>query len=309
MKTLTLQRVLLAILCVISSSCTVMDQEPATDKSDVFTKPAPEFPKPEYQNGTEGWVVIDYSVGRGGVVEYLHIRDSSGSSNFEDSAIAAVQNWRYEPGEERELSVFLGFVHDGDKTSISEEFHSLNQQANELIDDGELERASEILAKARDDDELSLIDRSYSYLTEGRIAGESGDRAKQLELYRKALLGNGRWLAYENYLEVLHGTVILGLDQGDIASAVRDYDLLAATLNGRKLGRNVEDEVEAARAQVNADPSVMEPYVVADNSVMVLPDQPARHFGTRPPRPPGSYGTSSKHNPPPRSSRSGSKKD
>ena len=279
MKASTLQTVLAAFLCAIGSSCATTNQE-TSPVDDVFTKPSPDYPGREYQSGKEGWVVIDYSVGRGGVVEYLHLRDSSGNANFEDSALAAVQNWRYEPGQERELSVFLGFVHGGTKSPVSKEFHSLNEQANELIDEGDLERATEILAQARDDDDLSLVDLSYSYLTEGRIIGKRGDRAKQLALYRKALVANGRWLAYENYLEALQGTIILELDQGDFASAVRDYDLLTATLDGKKLARDLEDPIAVARAQISADPSVMEPYVVADNSVMVLPDQPPRHFST-----------------------------
>lgn len=283
MNTINLKLFLAIVLCVASSSCSTTDQKPESGEPDAFSKPAPEFPNSEFQRGTEGWVVLDYSVGRGGVVEYIHIRDSSGNGNFDDAAVAAVENWRYEPGEERELSVLLGFVRGSDKTPISKQFHSLNQEANELIDEGELERASEVLAKARADDDLSLTDQSYSYLTEGRIVGERGNRAQQLELYRRAMMGNGRWLAYENYLEVLHSTIILELDQGDIASAVRDYDVLASTLEGRKLGRDLEDSVNTARAQIDSDPSVMEPYVVADNSVLIMPGQPPRYSSGKPP--------------------------
>jgi len=256
-----------------------MDQETSTDESEIFSKQSPDYPGREYQRGQEGWVVIDYSVGRGGVVEYYHIRDSSGNGNFDDSAVAAVQSWRYEPGEERELSVFFGFVQGREKTPISKKFHAVNKQANELIDEGQVESASEILAKALDDDDLTVSDLSYAFLTEGRIAGEQGDRAKQLELYRKALAGNGRWLAYDNYLEALHGTIILELDQGDIASAVRDYDLLTSTLDGKQLAGDLEDPIVAARTLVNSDPSITEPYDVADISVVVRPDQPARHYG------------------------------
>ena len=277
MNASTLQIVLVAFLCAMGSSCATTDEE-TSPVDDVFTKPTPDYPHREYHSGKEGWVIIDYSVGRGGVVEYLHLRDSSGNANFEDSALAAVQNWRYAPGEEGELSVFLGFVHDGNKSTVTKEFHSLNEQANELIDEGEIERAIEVLAEARNNDYLTLSDLSYSFLTEGRIEGKRGDQAKQLALYRKAMVANGRWLSYENYLEALRGTVVLELAQGDIASAVRDYDLLTATLDGRKLASDLEEPIAAARAEISADPSVMEPYVVADNSVMVRPDQPPRHF-------------------------------
>lgn len=308
MKNSTLQLILSATLCVASASCSITDEEATPDDADVFAREAPEFPNSEFQRGTEGWVVLDYSVGRGGVVEYIHIRDSSGNGNFDDAAVAAVENWRYEPGQERELSVLMGFVRGGEKTPISKQFHSLNQEANELIDEGKLEQASEVLAKARTDDDLSLTDQSYSYLTEGRIVGKQGDRAKQLELYRRAMIGNGRWLAYENYLEALRGTIVLQLDQGDIASAVRDYDILASTLEGKKMGRDLEDLVNTAREQVNADPSVMEPYVVADNGVLIMPGRPPRYSGSKPPPSRRIYNTSPRHDATgPKSSRSGSR--
>ena len=82
MKTLTLQRVFLAILCVVSSSCTVMDQEASTDESEVFTKPKPDYPVSEYERRREGWVLIAYSVSRGGIIDDLYVKETSGNSRF-----------------------------------------------------------------------------------------------------------------------------------------------------------------------------------------------------------------------------------
>jgi TonB family protein len=292
-----------------------MEMDSPTDESEVFTKPEPEFPQSEYMSRSEGWVLIDYSVSRGGIVEHPYVRESSGNSGFEEAALNGVREWRYVPGDQRELSVLISFVGGRDEP-VSERFFTLNNQAHELIDGGELERATELLAKARDEDDLTLSELAYSYLTEGRIAGKRGDRAEQLHFYRKAMLNNGRWLRYDNYLEALHVAVVLELDQGDNATAVRDYDLLTETRDGKKLGADLEDLVKTARAQIEADPSIMQPYVVADNSMIVQPDRPPVYYsGYR--REPGSTPDSRSTNSRPRSPRSrsgsgsgsGSKKD
>jgi TonB family protein len=282
MKTLYLQLVLPAILVVFSSSCTFMEMGSPTDESEVFTRPEPEFPQSERQRGREGWVLIAYSVGRSGIVDDLYVRESSGNSKFEEAALNGVRDWRFVPGEQRELSVLVSFVDDQDETPLSQKFYTLHQQTNELIDEGELERAHELLAEVREEDDLHPSELAYSFLTEGRIANERGDRAEQLHYYRKAMLDNGRWLARADYLGVLYVAVVLELNQGDFVTAIRDYELLTETRSGRKLGADLEDLVLAARARIDADPSVMQPYTVADNSVTVLRVQrlqPSDTFG------------------------------
>lgn len=279
MNILTPQLVVAAILCAASWSCTVMDQEPPTDESEVFTKPEPEYPQSELERRREGWVLVAYSVGRGGLVDDLFVEDSSGNIKFEEAALNSVRKWRYAPGEQRELSALISFVVGQDEAPLSQEFYTLNRQVHELIDEGELERASALLAELRDQDDLHPSELAYSYVTEGRIADERGYRAEQLHYYRKAILDDGRWLARDDYLGVLYVTVILELDQGDFASAVRDYERLTETRSGRKRGEDLEEIVRAARARIDADPSVMQPYAVADSSVAVVRGPPRRWLG------------------------------
>jgi TonB family protein len=246
-----------------------MQMETANTEAEVFTKPKPEFPNSELRRGREGWVLIAYTVTRSGLVGDLGIRDSSGNIAFEKAALDAVRQWRYKPGEERELSVLLNFVYDRQIVRLSRRFINLNDRANELIDKGDLDAAQGLLAEIRGDDDLTAFELAYSFLTEGHIAGERGNRAGQLQYFRKAMLNEGEWLARENYLACLRAAVILEIELGDFVTAVRDYELLTETRVGMKLGADLEDSIQALRAQIENDRFVTPPYVVADSSLSV----------------------------------------
>jgi len=260
---------LIFIFLAILTACTVMPMEMANTEAQVFTQPKPEFPESELVRGREGWVLIAYTVSRSGLVSELGIKDSSRNSAFEKAALDAVRQWRHTPGEERELSVLLNFVYDRQIVRLSRRFMSLNDRVHEFIDQGDLDAAQGLLAEIRDDDDLTAFELAYSFLTEGRIAGERGNRTGQLQYFRKALLNEGEWLARENYLACLRAAVILEIELGDLVTAVRDYELLTETGVGMKSGADLEDSILAIRAQIEDDRIVTPPYIVADSSMSV----------------------------------------
>lgn len=285
MKARHLQLVLLAILFALSS-CISMDSGQSSGGSDPFARSGPKFPDSEYFMRREGWVVLGYTVSRGGIVDDVHIRDSSGNSNFEDAALDGIRDWRFEPGEqERETTVLVTFLDGYETLQLSRQFSKMYSKANELIDAGELERTEELLADLRDDQGLHPSELAYTFFLEGRIAAERGDRAEQLFLVRKAMLSDGRWLAYDHYLDSLHLAVALALEQEDLASALRDYGLLTGSSAGRKLvGEDLEEMVRSARIRAEADPALPEPYVVADTTRLVQPAVPEQYKGMKGPK-------------------------
>jgi len=263
----------LAILAVLTA-CTVAQMEKPQTEDQVFTKPIPRFPGSELARAGEGWVLIAYIVPSSGIVSELVIKDSSGSDAFERAALNAVREWRYAPGEERELSVLLNFVYDRQVVRLSRRFMSLNKKTHGLIDDGDLDAAQALLAEIRADDDLTTFELAYSFLTEGRVAGERADPAGQLQYFRRAMLNKGRWLSRDTYLACLRATVILAIEQGDFVSAVRDYELLTETKVGMKLGSDLEGSIDAIRAQFAGDGFDTSPYTAADSSITVKRDWP-----------------------------------
>lgn len=254
----------------VLSACAVMPLELEKTEDDVFTRPAPDFPRSEQVSGREGWVLVGYSVARSGLVSDLNIKDSSGKGTFEQAAIDAVRQWRYPPGEERELTVLVNFVYDRTSVQLSRRFMRMNDIVHEYIDGGDLDAAEIELARIRSNDDLTAFELAYSFMTEGRIFGTRGDKQGQLDLFRKAILNDGRWLARRNYLSCLHAVIVLEMGQGDYASALRDYELLTRTSVGRKLATDLEGPIQNIRASFGSVAVGAQPYLIADSSVSVV---------------------------------------
>jgi len=269
MTTSILQSGLITISLVALSACTVADLEPARSEEQAFGKPKPDFPMTEYSRVREGWVMVSLSVSRAGFVIDLGVLESSGSDAFNKAAIDTLQHWRFAPGGNPNQTALVNFVYDDTVVLLSRRFMSLNESVHSLIEEGDLDGAEAILAEIRSDPDLSVFELAYSYLTEGRVAGDRGDSARQLMLFRKAIWNDGRWLARDNYLATLRAIVIMDLDLQDYGSAIRDYDLLTESSVGRKLGADLKAVISSIRSEMQDNDFVMQPYMVADNYVSV----------------------------------------
>ena len=265
---------LISVLLVCAFACSANAQVLIQPSEDRFEKPLPEYPQSEYGDGVEGWVLLGLDVGRSGLVTDIYVLESSGSDPFNHSAVATLQHWRFTPGVEGTQTALVNFVYDETVVQLSRRFVSLNNRVHRHIDKGRLDKAEEVLADIRSDDDLTVFELAYSYLSEGRIAGERGDPARQLALFRKAVRNDGRWMARENYLSTLRAIVILEIDTQDYASAVRDYDLLAESPVGRQQAADLAEVIEIIRAQMKEHNFGWHPYVVADNQVTVQRERP-----------------------------------
>lgn len=58
---------------------------------------APVYPKLSRRRGEEGQVMIELLVKKDGSVSDAHIKESSGYSRLDRSALEAVRNWKYSP--------------------------------------------------------------------------------------------------------------------------------------------------------------------------------------------------------------------
>jgi hypothetical protein len=137
------------------------------------------------------------------------------------------------------------------------------------MDIGRLEAAEALLVEMRSEPDLTPYELAYSYLTEERLAYERGDRMAQLRALRKAMLGNGRWLAEDAYLECLRTAVVLEIEVGDFASALRDYELLTDSRKGRELAADLEQYIAAVQERLEGAELGVGPYLVADSGVAV----------------------------------------
>lgn len=213
----------------------------------------PDFPVSEARHGREGWVVIGYSVSGDGSISSLSVLDSSGSDTFDTAALSALEQWRFEPtANEYDTSILVKFVFERRVQRVTKDFRRRYTGAKNLIATGHLDEASQQLVEMTER-RLYPTELSYVWLARSQIAGLRGDKTTQLDCFRKAMISEGRWVDRQLYLELLRAATILGLETGDYASAVRDYDILMESPVGREMAADLEPAVEAARTMIGND--------------------------------------------------------
>lgn len=79
----------------------------------------PQYPESARKRGIEGWVEVMFTVTPSGTVEDVEVRNSSPADVFDDAAVRAVRQWRFEPVERngekvpQRAVVRLKFAKDG----------------------------------------------------------------------------------------------------------------------------------------------------------------------------------------------------
>ena len=255
-------------LALITACCVA----PATEAvAQLIDQPEPEYPVSEH--GREGWVVLGSSVNEQGVVVDLSVKDSSGSDAFNESAMNAVREWRFAPAEERQVKVLLNFTFARNEVHLSKKFMSGIEKVHKAIDKGKLDDAMDRIETIRDSQALSAYEFAYSLIAEGRVASERGDKAGQLQAFRRAVMNNGRWLEEDKYLMLLHSMVVLEVQQKDLSSALNSFALLKETAAGKVVAEDLEQPMQAVQAHVAAGGDFAPPYTVANLEMTVETDR------------------------------------
>ena len=218
----------------------------------------------------EGWVVLSYSVMENGDVTNPAVVDSSGSKSFNGAAREAMLQWQFDPPVSRyDSTVLINFVFERSSPKVSRHFSRRYTRIKSLIDEGELEEAMQVLEKLSKK-RLYPTELAYVWLARAQLADARGDKQQQLDCFRKTMIGDGQWITRQLYLDLLRTTAILGLQTGDYASAVRDYDKLMESPVGRKSAADLAPAIDAARTLAASD----SPFVTADSQIFVKRDNP-----------------------------------
>lgn len=260
----------ICLLVVCGTVFTAANAQQHDDHDHLIEQPMPEFPIGELVRGREGWVLVTYTVLKDGTVFSPIVEESSGSEAFDKAAIAAVTEWRYLPGAEQSESALVNFVYERSEPFLSKKFYFRNEQIHKAINKDDFDEAQQRIDKMRRKDELTASELAYSYITEGRIYAEKGDRVGQLQHFRKAMINDGRWLERDDYLKLLRASVVLELQLEDYSSALRDYALLSETGAGRKLAADLEEPIRVLENLVANDRvELRQPYAPAELEVLI----------------------------------------
>ena len=232
-------------------------------------QPKPLFPASERSRHREGWVLVDLTINTEGLISESSVRDSSRSDAFKEAVLTAVRKWQFHPAKENRLTVLVNFVYERPYPRLRRSFIRRYEQIHTAIDNGDLGEAEKILAKIRKSRKVTTFELAYSYIAEGRIAAAQGDSIEQLRCFRKAMLNKGRWVGNNTYRNLLYAAVVLGIQEEDYASALRDYALLTESASGRKTAEDIEDTIHVISTMVENDNSVVPPFMAADLKIDV----------------------------------------
>ena len=254
------------VFCAVLATALLAQTDATSDHVRLIAQPMPEFPMSERDR--EGWVVLENMIDNDGIVVDMSIKDSSGSDAFTEAALNAVQDWRFETNDGRQLTVLLNFVFERRQVHLSRKFFRAIQKVHKSIDEGKLNDAEKRIDVIRDNDDLTAFELAYSLIAEGRVADERGDQVERLRLFRRAAINHGRWLERDKYLNVLHAIIVLEIRQQEFASALRDYALLTDTAPGRQIAANLGEPILAVE-KLLAGGDFPPPYIVANMEVTI----------------------------------------
>lgn len=223
-------------------------------------RPRPFYPGNELRSGTQGWVELSFVVDVDGSVVDPVVVDSSGSRSFERAALDSVNKWSYEPAtwngepvQQCETRTLITFAIEGERTTVSPTFRNRYIQIKNAIDDGELERAGEMVARVRRNLNLTLADNAWLSSLEVRIAGQTGDRDAQLDAVRAATQGGGRWIDERLFPNLLYVRTALELEKGNYAHSLSTFETLVEVDPESELIARLEPHIQTVRKNIESD--------------------------------------------------------
>jgi len=205
-------------------------------------RPAPRFPQSELEQNKQGWVQLGFVVTAKGKVVDPVIEASSGNRLFENAALEAVSDWRYEPAtldgepvEQAFTRTMITFTIEDDRLrGVTKWFAAESKRVGGALDAGALQEARERIDKMWLRPDLNAFEQAWLAILESEYAAKSGDADSRLDWLDKAAVGDGRWLPGDKYIDALLTITALKLDSGDFSGALEGWSKLSALDTGER---------------------------------------------------------------------------
>lgn len=236
--------------------------------ADVVDKTMPAFPDDkDMRKGQEGWVQVNFVVAPDGSVVDPIVTDSVGGEAFEQSAVDAVSNWKFEPADEGAANntVAIRFEHSGDSGKASRSFMRWYKMIVTDLASDKVEKARENLERAKAFGGWNLYESSILAIVEGRVAESEGNDSLSREAFRQALdIGDSKALTAKTKRELLASLIRIETEQQRFVEAGEALDTLRDTKGHASVVESLASEIEALQAGIaNATEITVEGVVSA----------------------------------------------
>lgn len=233
---------------------------------------APRYPAVELRRGRQGWVELSFVVTKEGNVIDPIVQDSSGSPHFEEAAKEVVEGWTYEPAtwqgknvQQSENMSLITFAVDDAGKQVTSSYASRHKKISKELEDGDLEKARELIDKQFESKNLTLPELSWLWSLEAHYAGLVGDKQGQLAAVKRATIGDGRWVADDLYPSLLLIQTIRELELGNYSDAFTSHEKLLATGAEYPQLDVIQGNIDRLRDVVASDAIYAVPAEIADD--------------------------------------------
>ena len=213
----------------------------------------PAYPSDRVRRRQEGWVKMHFVVTPDGRAIDPIIIDSSGGIGFEEEALNAVTDWRFEPqssGTElpNNLVNIRTRIRRGEDAASSDFIRDYQKIMRNVVNE-QIEEARGFADETSEAAGWNLYESTMLWLIIGRIEGAEGDSSGKLEAYRRALaIGTRRSLGHKDRLGLLGRIFALQDENGLYADALRTY----AQLEKRGADSKLLAELAPRAAEITA---------------------------------------------------------
>jgi TonB family protein len=228
----------------------------------------PKYPYSRAVSAFEGWVALAFVVTAEGAVRDVQVLDSSGDREFEDAAVAAARQFRYEParidGEPVEQAVptfrIIFRLDEEGSPGITPAFRRRAREIGRMIETGRIDAAHEALASFAERPRRTLAEDAIYWWLRAAHDGARGDTlARQESLRRAVAIGDtdDTQLPGEYYLDALGMLYAEYARAGELHSALETYERIAKHLEPDAPPANLTAHAGQIRAVLASDAELL----------------------------------------------------
>lgn len=225
-------------------------------------QPAPQFPDGKMRGGQEGWVRVSFVIDADGRAIDPRVVDSAGGPLFEQAALDVVSRWRFEAPvtgtEYARNTVDVRFEISGDRDRASRNFL---RRYRDIVTDlyyAKPEDAREKIDMANEFGGWNLYESTMLALLNARVENAEGDRAEELEYYRRALaVSRAETFDSKNRIEILSRIFELEIDSGQYGDALATLRQLRAEKSSDEALTALADRIRRLEDSIADDASIV----------------------------------------------------
>lgn len=194
-------------------------------------RPPPSYPRKAAKRGVEGWVIISYTIGTDGTVSNVAILDQSISNYFEEEALAAPLNWKYEPAtingepvvQSRKRLIF-SFQLQGMPKAATREFVNYYRKAAKALEEDDLHTLEQSIEKIHNKSRLNYYETQFLYALKAQLNLKRGETEEAITTLERVVYYAKGTIDKETHATLARQLYKLQIENNQLVDALYTYE-------------------------------------------------------------------------------------